>query len=180
MEKIYCQTDDSNVSNNVFGSLFATVLGTETSRQTKSVSDHSLLVNLLKLSSLLIQTPLPRRNDEPMSSSDLNMDDNISNESQTDEIKAEQQHVRIPCVTDTVLQHYPTMTRLLGSLSHCLSSSFAMLVVSTMYSGEVNNTFGDPQTVADAVFQLLMLLTKKATQPTLVVKPLYYFLNSSK
>lgn len=122
-----------------------------------------------------------------MCTNDILNDDQLHSESQTDEIKAEQQNnenrVKTPCAADTVLQHTPTMNRLLGSLSNCSSSSFAMLVASSMYSvssGDTNNTLSEPQTVADAVFQLLMLLSKKATQPLLVVKPLYEFLSKSK
>lgn len=113
----------------------------------------------------------------------------MPNESQTDEIKAEQQHqpntqppVKIPCVADTVLQHSQTMNRLLCSLSQSSSSSFDLLA-SSLYplnNADSNNPIVDPTTVADAVFQLLMLLSKKATQPSLVIKPLYYYLNSSK
>lgn len=120
---------------------------------------------------------------------------NSSIESQTDEIKAEQQQnqatenqpapvapVKVPCVADTVLQHYPTMIRLLGSLSQSTSTSFALLATSlrAMNTNDTCQSIGDPATVADAVFQILMLLSQKATQPTLVIKPLYDFLKSSK
>lgn len=56
-EKISCQksSESNNTTNNVFGSLFATVLGSETS-QSKTVTDTTLLVNLLKLSSILVHT----------------------------------------------------------------------------------------------------------------------------
>ncbi|XP_059612083.1 baculoviral IAP repeat-containing protein 6 [Phlebotomus argentipes] len=185
-EKMYCQkTTDSSKNYNAFGNLFATVLGPENTSKTKTVSDNSLLVNLLKLSTILVQTALPREGDEASGSSDGLSE---SFESQTDEIKAEQQNneqnrVKVACVADTVLQHYPTMTRLLGSLSHCSSSSFALLAASAMYSSvnplDTNSAFGEPQTVADAVFQLLMLLSKKASQPVLVVKPIYLFLNTT-
>lgn len=123
-----------------------------------------------------------------MASADIISAQNLSNESQTDEIKAEQQHqsdvptVKVPCAVDTVLQHSPTMARLLGSLSQSSSSSFALLA-SSLYplnSSETNNLIIDPTTVADAVFQILMLLSKKASQPILVVKPLYDYLHSSK
>ncbi|XP_055696918.1 baculoviral IAP repeat-containing protein 6 isoform X3 [Phlebotomus papatasi] len=186
-EKMYCQKSTDNSKNyNAFGNLFATVLGPENTAKTKSVSDNSLLVNLLKLSTILVQTALPRDGDEAGGSGDALSE---SFESQTDEIKAEQQNseqqnrAKVACVADTVLQHYPTMTRLLGSLSHCSSSSFALLAASAMYSSvnplDTNSAFGEPQTVADAVFQLLMLLSKKASQPVLVVRPIYQFLNTT-
>ncbi|GAB0094178.1 Baculoviral IAP repeat-containing protein 6 [Sergentomyia squamirostris] len=188
-EKMYCQkSTDNNKNYNAFSNLFNTVLCPENTSKTKTVSDNSLLVNLLKLSTILVQTALPREG-EDASTSGENLSESF--ESQTDEIKAEQQNSeqqqparpKVACVADTVLQHYPTMTRLLGSLSHCSSSSFALLAASAMYSSssalDTNSAFGEPQTVADAVFQLLMLLSKKASQPVLVVRPIYLFLNTT-
>lgn len=119
-----------------------------------------------------------------------NSSENIaaSNESQTDEIKAEQQSVnpssrsRSPVITfaDKILQHHPTMSKLLGALSHCSNSSFAMFVISSMYSPinqENKNTLSDPQNVADALFQLLIYLNKLASEPVLVIRPLFDYLN---
>lgn len=58
-EKINCHksTESNGNNNNVFGSLFATVLGSDT--QSKTVTDTTLLVNLLKLSSILIHIKIP-------------------------------------------------------------------------------------------------------------------------
>lgn len=202
VEKVYCQrTVDSNSANDVFGSLFATVLRSENARQNTTVSDNSLLVCLLKLSAKLVQTVLPPRagdvGDLAAGPTSIPVQ-STSNESQTDEIKAEQQqHQQQPeastssgvtarqikevCVADTVLQHYPTMNRLLASLSQSSSSSFALLASSLYPMNPLDTTsaIGDPTTVADAVFQILMLLSRKATQPALVIKPLYDFLKSS-
>jgi baculoviral IAP repeat-containing protein 6 len=63
-EKISCQksSESNNTTNNVFGSLFATVLGSETS-QSKTVTDTTLLVNLLKLASILVNTKVPQPGD---------------------------------------------------------------------------------------------------------------------
>lgn len=199
----------------MFNNLFATVLGSENARHNTTVSDNSLLVCLLRLSSLLVQTALPTRrgHDDSMatdSASDIpssshrssNATASTSNDCQTDETKAEQQQhhlqeagpssavntaplaqpttaVKVPCVADTVLQHYPTMNRLLGSLSQSNNTAF---LETTFYpsSNDSTNTAGAPTTVVDAVFQLLMLLSRKSTQPSLVIKPLYDFLKSSK
>lgn len=199
VEKVYCQrTVDSNSANDVFGSLFATVLRSESARQNTTVSDNSLLVCLLKLSAKLVQTVLPQR-DETAAQSSANVSpvQSTSNECQTDETKAEQQQQQEPepstssgaraapkelCIADTVLQHYPTMNRLLASLSQSSSSSFVLLASSLYPMNPLDTTsaIGDPTTVADAVFQILMLLSRKATQPALVIKPLYDFLKSSK
>uniref|UniRef100_A0A336MXH4 CSON002646 protein n=1 Tax=Culicoides sonorensis TaxID=179676 RepID=A0A336MXH4_CULSO len=189
-ERIYCKKSSENGStNNVFGSLFATVLGSESSRHCKTVTDNTLHVSLLKLSLILIKTKIPRPGEEFPGHDDPMSDQDTINESQTDEIKAEQQgfdqissRQKIPCFADTILQHSPTMNRLLSSLSGCSNSSFAMLVASSLYtscSSESKNAISEPQNVADAVFQLLIALTKTATQQQFVVKPLYDFLSSS-
>ncbi|XP_055530487.1 baculoviral IAP repeat-containing protein 6 isoform X3 [Wyeomyia smithii] len=194
VEKLYCyRASETSSSNNMFGtrfgSLFATVLGSENARQCKTVTDNTLLIDLLKLASILVNTKNPRTGEDSATSyenapfNELN----TSSESQTDEIKAEQQHIeprpKTPCFADTVLQHTPTMTRLLSSLSHCSNSSFAMLVASSMYSSTINeaknNTLSEPQTVADAVFQLLLYLSRTATQNVLVVKPLFDYINNA-
>uniref|UniRef100_A0A1Q3FEM5 Dual E2 ubiquitin-conjugating enzyme/E3 ubiquitin-protein ligase BIRC6 n=1 Tax=Culex tarsalis TaxID=7177 RepID=A0A1Q3FEM5_CULTA len=199
VEKLYCfRASESSNSNNMFGtrfgSLFATVLGSENARQCKTVTDNTLLIDLLKLASILVNTKNPRTGEDNATatatyeSASSFSELNTSSESQTDEIKAEQQNIepraRTPCFADTVLQHTPTMTRLLSSLSHCSNSSFAMLVASSMYStsavGESkSNTLSEPQTVADAVFQLLLYLSRTATQNVLVVKPLFDYINNA-
>lgn len=63
-EKILCQrSGDSGNTNNTFGSLFATVLGSDNSKQNTTVSDSSLIVSLLKLSASLVQTEIDKRSD---------------------------------------------------------------------------------------------------------------------
>lgn len=63
-EKIQCrQLPDVNSSNNSFGSLFATVLGADNSKQNMQVSDNSLIISLLKLCSSLVQTELQCRDE---------------------------------------------------------------------------------------------------------------------
>lgn len=183
VEKIQCQksSDVNSNSNNVFGSLFATVLGSE-SGQSKTVTDTTILMNLLKLSSILIRTKVP-----PLVSDDVAMASGPS-QSETDERKAEQQNAQTqsapvrptPTFTDTVLQHFPTMNKLLGALSHCTTSSAALLVICSMYSpmyNESKNTFSDPQNVEDALFQLLSYMNKLASEPVLIIKPLFDYLN---
>lgn len=185
-ERIYCKkSSETSSNNNVFGSLFATVLGSESSRHCKTVTDNTLHVSLLKLSLILIKTKIPRPGEETPGHDDPMAEQDTINESQTDEIKAERQgfdRQNVPCFADTILQHSPTMNRLLSSLSCCSNSSFAMLVASSLYtpcSSESKNAISEPQNVADAVFQLLIALTKTATQKQFVVKPLYDFLSSA-
>lgn len=120
-EKILCQrSGDSGNTNNTFGSLFATVLGSDNSKQNTTVSDSSLIVSLLKLSASLVQTEIDKRSDVSETNLlsrifELNKflyflqggnRSELSTESQTDEIKAEQQNsieikTKVPCVADT-------------------------------------------------------------------------------
>lgn len=181
VDKIQCQksSETNSNSNNVFGSLFATVLGSE-SAQSKTVTDSTILMNLLKLSSILIRTKLP----QTVVSEDAAM--STANECQTDEIKAEQQQQNQSprasplTFTDTVLQHFPIMNKFLGALSHCNASSAALLVICSIYSpmyNESKNTFSDPMSVEDALFQLIIYMNKLASEPVLVIKPLFDYIN---
>lgn len=185
VDKIQCQksSDTNSNSNNVFGSLFATVLGSE-SAQSKTVTDSTILMNLLKLSSVLIKTKIPVHTE---TNEDVSM--TSSNECQTDEIKAEQQqqkqksHVVVnvqPTFTDYILNHFPTMNKFLGALSHCNASSAALLVICSIYSpmyNESKNTFSDPISVEDALFQLIIFMNKLASEPALVIKPLFDYID---
>lgn len=176
IEKIQCQkSSDGNSNSNVFGSLFATVLGAENT-QSKTVTDSTILMNLIKLSSIFIRTKLP-----PLPTDDVIMMEFM--QSQTDETKAEQQNQPqlkpLPTFTDTVLQHYPTMNKLLSALSYCNTSSAALLVICSIYSpmySESKNTLSDPMNVEDALFQLIIYMNKLASQPILMIKPLFDYI----
>lgn len=143
-----------------------------------------------------------------------------------------------PSVADNVLQHQPTMTRLLTSLTQCSGSSLTMLMSSVhkgcdldedLYDdvadiagtwtanqmvnnvspfrtpswtkgsmgagngvggGNSSNASGhspsdpssasaDLSSVSEAVFQVLILLAKRASTPNMIINPLYQFLKSS-
>ncbi|XP_026296613.1 baculoviral IAP repeat-containing protein 6 isoform X3 [Apis mellifera] len=196
-------TGDLTNSSSGFGSLFACVFGGHT-RQDYPTSWDTLVVALIKLVCRLIQTPLPEtcacrsdgsiRIDFSETNFDTNTDINDTqmkvNISQTDESKvAEQQSSsrlqqcasnkpRMRCVADTVLQHEPTMMRLLGALGHSTGSSLAMLLGESAGAGTATE-LGDPASIPDATFQLLTTLTKKASNRSLVLNPLYQYLSSS-
>ncbi|KAG5670331.1 hypothetical protein PVAND_000606 [Polypedilum vanderplanki] len=185
-ERIQCQksSDNNSNSNNVFGSLFATVLGSENT-QSKAVTDSTILMNLIKLTSIFIRTKLPPLDDVAMTSMEFMQ----KVESQTDEIKAENQihgiqmqtvkSASLPTFTDTVLQHFPTMNKFLSALSHCNTSSAALLVICSIYSpiyNESKNTFSDPINVEDALFQLIIYMNKLSSQPILIIKPLFDYI----
>lgn len=62
-EKLQCQrgNENSNAGNN-FSNLFANVLGSENpTKQNANICDNSLIINLLKLSSHMVLTEMPRQ-----------------------------------------------------------------------------------------------------------------------
>ncbi|XP_033217381.1 baculoviral IAP repeat-containing protein 6 isoform X2 [Belonocnema kinseyi] len=197
--------DSANQSSNFTG-LYACVLGGD-ARQGRPASWDALIVALIKLVCRLVQTPLPSaRSSRSDSASDMELGEAIQRPggskmgtqsstsiSQTDESKVAEQQTslrmqqsgapkpRVPCVADTVLQHEPTMMRLLGALGHSSGSSLAMLFGDGS-AGNAPAEFGEfenPPSIPDATFQLLSTLTKKASSPTLVLNPVYQYLASS-
>nr|XP_014092668.2 baculoviral IAP repeat-containing protein 6 isoform X3 [Bactrocera oleae] len=174
-DKLQCQrSTDCNNATSTFSNLFANVLGSESTKQNTTLSDNSLIISLLKLSSSLAETELPRQPSEVP----IPEEEELSSESQTDETKAEQLNIeghrpKTPCIADTVLRHFPTMKRLLGSLSHCSSSSFTIVASSS------NFLLDEPQSTADAVFNLLITLYDKASNPRLIVASICQYLETS-
>ncbi|XP_043273976.1 baculoviral IAP repeat-containing protein 6 isoform X1 [Venturia canescens] len=188
---------DSSNQTGSFGSLFSCVLGGGM-KQGRPTSWDTLVVALIKLVCRLVQTPLPNGR-LPRTDSTIDMElgetaqrPSTSNSeaqakphtSQTDESKVAEQQTsmrqqtptpkpRYPCVADTVLQHEPTMMRLLGALGYSTGFSLNML-----FDGE-EPELRDPASIPDATFELLSTLMKKATSPTLVLNPLYRYLASS-
>lgn len=198
--------DSANQSSNFTG-LYACVLGGD-ARQGRPASWDALIVALIKLVCRLVQTPLPSaRSSRSDSATDMELGEAIqrpggskvgaqssASTSQTDESKVAEQQTslrmqqsgapkpRVPCVADTVLQHEPTMVRLLGALGHSSGSSLAMLFGDGS-AGNAPAEFGEfenPPSIPDATFQLLSTLTKKASSPTLVLNPVYQYLASCK
>ncbi|EFN66625.1 Baculoviral IAP repeat-containing protein 6 [Camponotus floridanus] len=194
---------DSASQSSGFGGLFACVLGGDT-RQSRPASWDTLIVALIKLMCTLIQTPLPNacqtdlEESTEMELSEANSWNSVNNATDSQmkantwstESKATEQQNSfrlqqpqtnksyVPCLADTVLQHEPTMMRLLGTLGHSTGSSLAMLLGEST-SAASTTELGDPASIPDATFQLLTTLTKKASDPTLVLKPLYHYLSSS-
>ncbi|XP_011349517.2 baculoviral IAP repeat-containing protein 6 isoform X2 [Ooceraea biroi] len=192
---------DSTNQSGGFGGLFACVLGGDT-RQGRPASWDTLIVALIKLVSTLFQTPLPSAHEDHLEESvevELSEENFRSNAndsqmeistSQTDEKKvAEGQTAscsqqskanksRVPCLADTVLQHESTMMRLLSALGHSTGSSLAMLLSESTTAASTAE-LGDSTSIPDATFQLLTTLMEKASDPILVLKPLYQYLSSS-
>ncbi|KAK4884383.1 hypothetical protein RN001_000654 [Aquatica leii] len=162
--------------SHLFSGIFASVLGSETSKQDRPVSWDVLLVSLLKLLAKLVQTPLPNSGEHEA------MDANPRRTAQTDESKAEQiqqerSYPPIPCLADTVLQHHPSIIRLCQSLAACKASSLSMLANISEQSTFAD--LGEPSTVGDAVFHTLAALVRKTSRKELVMEPLLMFLSQT-
>lgn len=71
------------------------------------------------------------------------------------------------------------MTQLLGALGHSSGSSLVMLIGEGANSN-VTSEQTTPPSIPDATFQLLCTLSKKASNPTLVLNPVYNYLASCK
>jgi len=71
------------------------------------------------------------------------------------------------------------MIRLLSALGHSTGSSLAMLLGENA-SATSTTELGDPISIPDATFQLLITLMKKASDPILVLHSLYQYLSSRK
>ncbi|XP_034488815.1 baculoviral IAP repeat-containing protein 6 [Drosophila innubila] len=181
-EKLQCQrgNENSNAGNN-FSNLFANVLGSENpTKQNANICDNSLIINLLKLSSHMVLTEMPRQPSEVT----IPEEEELSNQSQTDETKAEQLNTdghrsKVPCIADWVLRHFPTMKRLFGALSQCSTNTFTMMSSSCFFSLKTNMVLDEPQTIADAVFSLMITLSERASNPRLVVAPICQYLEET-
>ncbi|XP_015009950.2 baculoviral IAP repeat-containing protein 6 isoform X4 [Drosophila erecta] len=181
-EKLQCQRGNENsaVGNN-FSNLFANVLGSENpAKQNATICDNSLIINLLKLSSHMVLTEMPRQPSEVT----IPEEEELSNQSQTDETKAEQLNTeghrsKVPCIADWVLRHFPTMKRLYGTLSQCSTNTFTMMSSGCFFSLKSNMILDDPHTIADAVFSLMITLNDKASHPRLVVAPICQYLEET-
>ncbi|XP_037726370.1 baculoviral IAP repeat-containing protein 6 isoform X3 [Drosophila subpulchrella] len=181
-EKLQCQRgNENNTAGNNFSNLFANVLGSENpTKQNATICDNSLIINLLKLSSHMVLTEMPRQPSEVT----IPEEEELSNQSQTDETKAEQLNTeghrsKVPCIADWVLRHFPTMKRLFGTLSQCSTNTFTMMSSGCFFSLKSNMVLDDPQTIADAVFSLMITLSDKASNPRLVVAPICQYLEET-
>ncbi|XP_070137301.1 dual E2 ubiquitin-conjugating enzyme/E3 ubiquitin-protein ligase BIRC6 isoform X1 [Drosophila bipectinata] len=180
-EKLQCQraNENNNIGNN-FSNLFANVLGSENpTKQNATICDNSLIINLMKLCGHMVLTEMPRQPSEVT----IPEEEELSNQSQTDETKAEQLNTeghrsKVPCIADWVLRHFPTMKRLFGTLSQCSTNTFTMSS-GCFFSLKSSVVLDDPQTIADSVFSLMLTLSDKASNPRLVVAPICQYLEET-
>jgi len=114
--------NENNTAGNNFSNLFANVLGSENpTKQNATICDNSLIINLLKLSSHMVLTEMPRQPSVCLRTAcrqtyltcafffgqevTIPEEEELSNQSQTDETKAEQLNTeghrsKVPCIAD--------------------------------------------------------------------------------
>lgn len=85
-----------------------------------------------------------------------------------------------PCLSDVVLSHPQIMRHLLQALSCCNSNTMAMILGSSGLQGNLQEAFTgiDPLSVGDGIFQILSTLNKKATDVSMVLRPMLEYLGS--
>lgn len=188
-EKVKCRSvneSGSSTTTDCFGDLLAGASSSRTSEpsgKTSSTNRHSgvsgwdhLARALLRLSCWLIQTPLSNPDSMETSSDDI---------SQTDEHKARNpsnwSHARTVCVADSVLQHAPTMTKLLAALAASNGNSpfFTNRNSEPPSLSNFTSQMIDPHSVSEGLYHLLMTLAIKASTPDLILRPLLDYLSSA-
>ena len=83
-------------------------------------------------------------------------------------------------LSDVVLSHPQIMRHLVQALSCCNSNTMAMILGSSGLQGNMHDAFTgiDPLSVGDGIFQILCTLNKRATDLSLLLKPLLDYLAS--
>ncbi|RZB38740.1 baculoviral IAP repeat-containing protein 6 [Asbolus verrucosus] len=178
VDKIKCINigEKHNVPTTTFNEIFACVMGSDPIKMDLQVSTDVLFLRLLKFLGKLVQTQFRQSNDQPEA-----MDVEPLATSQTDESKAEQIQQdsirnRGECFADVVLQHHVSIIRLCQSLAACKSSSLLMLA---NVSQKAAFNLSEPSNVGDAVFHVLALLAKRASDKKLMLPPLLQFLSQA-
>ncbi|XP_062579414.1 baculoviral IAP repeat-containing protein 6-like [Saccostrea cucullata] len=99
---------------------------------------------------------------------------------QTDEQKTETLNTQA-YVTDLILGHHQIMCNLIQALSYCNSNTMAMILGSRGISSNMQETFtgGEPISVGDGIYQILVTLTRLCSDSRCVIESLYKYLSGS-
>lgn len=96
-----------------------------------------------------------------------------------------EQAVKAVALADNILARPHIMAQLLQALSHCTSTSTVAMLLAVSASGGHASADSlhdpatmDPQSMGDAVFQLLCSLNRKASDVKLIVKAVYTYIKS--
>ena len=97
---------------------------------------------------------------------------------QTDEEKTESSEPQGIVLADIILGHRTIMSNFIQALSYCTSSTMAMILGSSDMPSNIQDSFtgGDPVSVGDGIYQILVTLTKKCNDTRLVLESLFLYL----
>ena len=81
-------------------------------------------------------------------------------------------------LADIILGHRTIMSNFIQALSYCTSSTMAMILGSSDIPTNIQDSFtgGDPLSVGDGIYQILVTLTKKCNDNRLVLESLFLYL----
>ena len=81
-------------------------------------------------------------------------------------------------LADIILGHRTIMSNFIQALSYCTSSTMAMILGSSDIPSNLQDSFtgGDPLSVGDGIYQILVTLTKKSNDNRLVLESLFQYL----
>lgn len=139
------------------------------------VSDSTKLSQALATSTPLVASSTPM----------LTMSDDDKSQ-QTDEQKTETRN-NAPVepvfiyLTDIILGHRHIMNNLIQALSYCNSNTMAAILGSREISSHMQETFtgGDPISVGDGIYQILVTLSRHCTDQKLVLESLLHYMSGS-
>lgn len=80
-------------------------------------------------------------------------------------------------LADIILSHRQIMTNFIQALSFCNSNTMAMLLGSMPNSVQDTFTGGDPLSVGDGIYQILVTLTKMSSDIQLILESLFHYLS---
>lgn len=110
---------------------------------------------------------------------------------QTDEQKTETLHERRNGqantevfnyqLADIILSHSQIMCNFIVSLSYCNSNTMATILGSRGISSQMQETFtvGDPISVGDGIYQILLTLTRNCSDQTVMLESIFRYLSGS-
>ncbi|KAK6180714.1 hypothetical protein SNE40_008714 [Patella caerulea] len=200
-DQVACRSSlETNINaRSCFGGLFTNLLRGGDSRSVLGESSRDLLMcNLMKLINILIQVQLPGRTQpqrhdiisEPltpiltdaMSDTDkltqalatstptVAMSDDQKRQ-QSDE--GETPEVTTSCLADIILGHHYIMQNLIQALSYCSSNSMAVILGVLQENWTGNN----PVSVGDSVYQILMTLNQRSSDPKLMLQAILDYMS---
>lgn len=154
-------------------------------RLTSVALDTSATVEARTSTNLSMSEPVPdsAKLRQALASSTPTSGERLSDEEksqQTDEQKTLQAD-QSSYITDLILGHHQIMCNLIQALSYCNSNTMAMILGSRGISSNMQETFtgGEPISVGDGIYQILVTLARLCSESRCVIESLYKYLSGS-